>query len=318
VVRRHIVPVLGARPVGSLTPKDVQSLVNKWAAARAPRTVQREYDVLRAILNYALANDMVGRTPCRGIKLPEVRPLRRHIVDAQELARLAQALGGVGVLGPMVYLGTVDGMRWGEVAGLRVGQLDFLARTLAVTETVVRGRKGSVGFGEPKSSAGRRTMAVPVELMDMLAQHMAMRGLAAGDADALMFTASDGGVLRYSNWLRRAWWPATIAAGLGRMVKDKATGKRKYVGLGFHDLRRANATGLVAAGVDVKTAQGLLGHSDSRLTLDHYAQVVTELSEAAAAAMGARFLQAPARDGRAMEAGSGSDGDGAETRREGL
>jgi hypothetical protein len=50
----------------------------------------------------------------------------------------------------------------------------------------------------------------------------------------------------------------------------------------------------VAAGVDVKTAQGLLGHSDSRLTLDHYAQVVTELSEAAASAKGARFFK-PAR-----------------------
>jgi integrase len=184
--------------------------------------------VLRAILNYALANDMVGRTPCRGIKLPEVRPLRRHIVDAVELARLAQALGGVGALGPMVYLGTVDGLRWGEVAGLRVGQLDFAARTLAVMEVVVRGRKGAVGFGEPKSSAGRRTLAVPVELMDMLMQHMAMRGLATGDADALLFTAPDGGVLRYSNWLRRAWWPASIAAGLGRMVMDKGTGKTKY------------------------------------------------------------------------------------------
>ena len=52
----------------------------------------------------------------------------------------------------------------------------------------------------------------------------------------------------------------------------------------------------------MKTAQGLLGHSDSRLTLDHYAQVVTELSEAAAAAMGARFLGAAPRDERAMEA----------------
>jgi excisionase family DNA binding protein len=72
VVRRHIVPALGARPVGSLTPGDVQSLVNRWAGARAARTVHREYGVLRAILNYALANDMVGRTPCRGIKLPEV------------------------------------------------------------------------------------------------------------------------------------------------------------------------------------------------------------------------------------------------------
>jgi len=55
-------------------------------------------------------------------------------------------------------------------SGLRVGQLDFTARTLAVTETVVRGRKGAVGFGEPKSSAGRRTLAVPAELMDMLVE----------------------------------------------------------------------------------------------------------------------------------------------------
>ena len=39
-------------------------------------------------------------------------------------------------------------------------------------------------------------------------------------------------------------------------------------GLTFHDLRRANATGLVAAGVDVKTAQTRLGHSSSRLTLE--------------------------------------------------
>jgi integrase len=63
-----------------------------------------------------------------------------------------------------------------------------------------------------------------------------------------------------------------IAAELGRMIEDKKRGKPKYVGLGFHDLRRTNATGLVAPGVDVKTAQGLLGHSDSRLTLDHYAR----------------------------------------------
>jgi integrase len=75
------------------------------------------------------------------------------------------------------------------------------------------------------------------------------------------------------------------------MVDDPDTGKARYEGLGFHNLRRANATGLVAEGVDVKTAKGLLGHSDSRLTLDHYAQRVTELGVVAAAvAMGARFF----------------------------
>ncbi len=97
-------------------------------------------------------------------------------------------------------------------------------------------------------------------------------------------------MLRYSNWLRRQWYPAAVAAGVGAMVEDEQTGRTRYEGLGFHDLRRANATGLVAAGVDVKTAQAVLGHTDARVTLELYAQVVTEQHRKAADAMGARFV----------------------------
>jgi integrase len=304
VVRVHVLPELGSRPVGSLTPGDVQGLVNGWAAKHAPETVRREYGVLRAILNYALANDMVGRSPCRRIKLPKVAPLRRHIIDGEQLGRLAAAMGGVEGYGTMAYLGTVDGLRWGEVAGLRVGQFDFEARTVQITQTVVRGKRGKVGMGEPKSAAGRRTLAVPVALVEMVGKRMAARGLTVDDEDALLFTAPDGGLLRYSNWLRRVWYPATTAAGLGRFVDNEATGRKRYVGLGFHDLRRANATGLVAEGVDIKTAQALLGHSNAQLTLGLYAQAVVSLGAAAAESMAARF-QVPGaeqpRDGRAME-----------------
>ena len=66
----------------------------------------------------------------------------------------------------------------------------------------------------------------------------------------------------------------------------------------------------------MKTAQGLLGHSDSRLTLDHYAQVVSELGALAAEPMGERFMKTPARDSRAMEGGSGSSDARPRTRRE--
>jgi integrase len=307
VVTRHIVPALGDRPIGSVTPADVQAAVNRWATKRAPRTVQREYAVLRAILNYAVRLDMVGRTPCRGINLPEVRPVQRHIVTPVELARLAGGLGGVGQLGPMVYVAAVEGLRWGEVAGLRVGHLDFDARTLVVRQALVRGRGGVIGFGEPKSAAGRRTLALPAELLDMLGEHLSVKGVDRADAEALLFTAPNGGVLRYSNWVRRCWYPAAVSAGVGRMVEDERTGRTRYDGLGFHDLRRANATGLVAEGVDVKTAQAILGHSESRLTLDLYAQSVPAMGEAAAAAMGARFLGTPTRDERAMESGSDAE-----------
>jgi integrase len=61
-------------------------------------------------------------------------------------------------------------------------------------------------------------------------------------------------------------------------------------GLTFHDLRRANATALVLDGIDLKTAQTRLGHSDPRLTPAVYAQATSEADRAAADALGRRFL----------------------------
>jgi integrase len=199
----------------------------------------------------------------------------------------------------------------GEAGALEAG-------TVAVIGTIVRGRRRAVGVGEPKSDAGRRTLPLPPELVAMLVQHLAARGLTIRDRDELLFTAPDGGMLRYSNWLRRRWYPAAVAAGVGRTVTDEETGRRTYRGLGFHDLRRASATGLVAAGVDVKTAQAVLGHADSRVTLDLYAQVVTGHQKVAVDATAARFRAPTPRGGRGMESGSGATGDGARTRREGL
>ena len=145
--------------------------------------------------------------------------------------------------------------------------------------------------------------------MAMLQDHMVAKGLAAHNGEALLFTAPDGGMLRYSNWVRRCWYPAAVGAGVGKLVEVAGSERPRYEGLGFHDLRRANATGLVAEGVDVKTAQTMLGHAEARLTLDIYAQAVAKLGEAAAEAMGARFLGPAPSDGRAMEHGSdGEDG----------
>jgi len=102
------------------------------------------------------------------------------------------------------------------------------------------------------------------------------------------------------------------------MVTDDETGRQRYRGLGFHDLRRASATGLVASGVDVRTAQAVLGHADSRVTLELYAQVVTEQHKAAVDATAARFLDPAPRGGRGMDSTSAGRSKGADTRRGGL
>jgi hypothetical protein len=53
------------------------------------------------------------------------------------------------------------------------------------------------------------------------------------------------------------------------------------VGVGFHDLRRTNATILVALGTSIRDAQELLGHDDPRMLLGVYAQA-TETGKRAA------------------------------------
>jgi hypothetical protein len=58
----------------------------------------------------------------------------------------------------------------------------------------------------------------------------------------------------------------------------------------------------VAAGADVKTAQSVLVHTDARVTLDLYSQVVTEQQQAAVDVMAERFLEPTPRDDRGMGA----------------
>ncbi|MHB8465517.1 MAG: site-specific integrase [Acidimicrobiales bacterium] len=294
IIRLHLTPTLGDRPLSAITPLHVQRLVSSWVGKAAGATVRRRYAVLRAILNAAVDADVVGRSPCRGVKLPALEHQARHVITPEELARLADALGPD--YGAMAYLGAVLGLRIGEVLALRVGRLDLLGRRLVVAESAAN-IHGKVVYGAPKSAAGTRQMAMPVALAALLADHLARRGLTAAQPEALVFIAPEGGPLGYSNWYGRVWVPARRAAALAD--------------LHFHDLRKAAATAMVAEGVDVRTAQARLGHSDPRLTLAIYAQADIAADKTAADRLGAHFMRASettpvAEPSRSQRGGTGA------------
>jgi integrase len=284
-VRLHMLPVLGRRPLATITPLDVQKLVTNWTSRFASTTTCTYYAILRAILNAAVAADLIARSPCRGIKLPAPRPTEARIVNVEQLHRLA---GETDVANrPMVYLAAEAGLRWGECAGLRVRDLDFLRRTLTISENVgeVRGR---IVVGQPKTRAGKRTIAVSSRLVELIGEHLARAGLTAADGDAYVFQAPDGGPLRYRNWHGRVWAPAVRQAGLE--------------GLTFHALRHLSTTAMVASGVDPRTAQHRIGHATSRLVMELYAHATTEADRAAADRLGDLLFEHEERATRAIDA----------------
>ena len=221
ILRVHVYPAFGKARIESVTKARVQALVNEWTNTKAPRTVQRQYDVLRAVFTYAVENDRLLRSPCRGIKEPEADLPTHRQLSGDDVAALADEMPDE--YRPMVYLGAILGLRWGEVAGLSVSALDLGRSLLTVAQQLGRDRI----LAAPKSRAGLRTVTMPAQLTELLSAHLEAFGLT--DSAALIFSAPGGGPLDYTNWRRRAWLPAVTAAGLD--------------GIGFHDLRRAGGYG---------------------------------------------------------------------------
>ena len=273
-LRLHVLPTIGEHRIERVGPQDIQRLVNAWHTEHAPRTVKRNYEVVRAMFGYAVRHDWLARNPCRNIHLPSVEGTRRFDLTPEDVVRIVAEVPER--YRAMVWLGAALGLRWSEAAGLRVGRLDLNTGRLSVAEAIVRGTGGRNVFGPPKSKAGRRTMFMPAAIVEMLRSHLEQAELSEADVEAHVFTDDEGGALRYSNWRRRIWLPSAAAAGCA--------------GAGFHDLRRLNATTLVVEGIDVKTAQTRLGHADPRVTLSIYASAPASIDRDAADVIGERFF----------------------------
>ena len=134
VYRKHFRPRLWHRPLASITKTEVRRLVDEMAETLAPATVRTDYGVLRAIFNAAVEEDVLIASPCPKIRWNNSSKVEKTYLTAADVIRLAQAMPVE--YRPMIYLAGVLGMRWSEVAGLRVGRLDFLRRTVSVTETL--------------------------------------------------------------------------------------------------------------------------------------------------------------------------------------
>jgi integrase len=274
VLRVHLVPALGSRRLAGITPLDVQRIVNEMAVTLAPATVRTNFGVLRAVLNPAVDDGRIARTPCRRITLPRNADTPRRALEPTELHRLAAAMPLE--YRALVYVGGVLGLRWSEIAGLRVGRVNILGRTLQVAEAIkyVSGRL--VIDGLVKSKASLRTLGLPDELAAILAEHLAQHSLS--EADGFVFSSPRGGPLNYQNFMLRIWKPAAMNAGLE--------------GVTAHDLRHSAATYLDAVGALEQLIRRRLGHGSSDITRRVYVHVLDETDQKITRALG-EFIWRP-------------------------
>lgn len=234
-------------------PRGVDKDGNPKARGLAPGTIHTRFVNIRSVFRAAIADRKIGSDPSLGVRLPKTRRAdsAMRIPTAEQVRKLLNATAPE--YRALIALCAFAGLRIGEAAALKVGDIDFLGRTVEVARQVQRTAGYEAEIRAPKHGS-ERTVAAADGLLSFLSQHVALRGL-QGAPEAWMFPS-----LRdqpaHRTTVAHAWHQAKLKAGVD--------------GFRLHDLRHFYASGLIAAGCDISTVQHALGHSSPTVTLNTY------------------------------------------------
>jgi integrase len=248
VLKTHVLPRWRNVALIGVTHGDVQAWLSELSdRGLAGASVRKAQGVLSGILGLAVRDRRLAVNPALGVALPPMQEKRRRYLTAEQLEALADAAGPGRVA--VLVLGYC-GLRWSELAALRVRHFDLLRRRVLVEEAVTEVDGSRLVWGTPKTH-GRRSVPLPRFLVDELARTVVTR-----PADELAFPSPKGAVLRNRN-ARSAWFDAAA----------RAIGEP---GLTPHELRHTAASLAIKAGANVKAVQRMLGHASAAMTLDRY------------------------------------------------
>ena len=300
-IQRYAIPALGAHRLDRLQPEHVEALYTRMERdGLAPGTVHSLHRILRAALNEAVRRDKMLRNPVVRARPPrlverEMEPLTRH--EAARLVEVANEQPN----GARWSVALALGLRQGEALGLSWDDVDLDTGVLTVRRALQRhtarhGCGGGCGHQratncpqridgglvlvEPKTRAGRRRIALPAPLVDLLRSHRReqlaerLRAGTVWEDHGLVFCQPTGRPIDpRADW--KHWKALLAAAG----VRDAR----------LHDARHTAATLLLVQGVNARTVMDVMGWTEARM-LSRYQHVVDELRHDAADRIGAGSL----------------------------
>jgi integrase len=238
---RHIEPTFGSMPLDEMAPSDVRL----WFAGSArlhPTTAAKAYRLLSSIMRTAVADELIRRNPCQIRGAAVEKAPERPIATIAEVDALAESMPAQ--LRVAVVLAAWCQLRRGEVRGLRRCDVDLADGTLQVRLTRTRAMSGQSITKEPKTRAGRRTVAIPPHIVEMLIRHMDLY-VGSSDVDYVV-----GGSDRS---LSVAWHRARSQLGRNE--------------LRFHDLRHSGLTWSAATGASIAELMRRAGHASQTAAL---------------------------------------------------
>jgi integrase len=259
ILRCHLDPFFGEMKVEDMRALDVdsyrtqrRSLVHRKGSAVTERTdrpiagatFNREWSLLRTILNWGESKELIEKNPVRrgAVKMREAKP-RAVFFEPDEWATFLETMAQhehFYRLVPFFRFMLLTASRPAEVAGLRWGDVDLERHSLTIRQKKVHGR--------PK------VLWIVPELEALL------KALPRGIGEAPVFVGRKGGAM-----------PLTYASAAFSAARDRAGLVGQHGRLIPYAIRHTAATWLRRAGVSLDVIGDVLGHRAMamKITLDY-------------------------------------------------
>jgi len=290
--KRHIEPRFGKAPVASITTADVSTWAGRLVAGgMSPSTAARYLGVFRRLLAFAVLDGRVTVNVAAAVKPPTAGYVKREgqYLTREEIEALANAC--TGEYADVVHVLALAGLRWAELAGLKVGdRVKVPGEGLRLQRTVMSSKDKGALFVDTLKTKRARTVPLVDDLVPIIDKWA--EGKDAGD---WLFHAPKGGPLSEPNWKRSVGWAAAVRE-IGRPT------------LRVHDLRHTCASLWLGAGADPKVVQRILGHASAAMTMDLYGHLIDHNLWASAKRVGGILGASEPVEGRPRDAGETGDG----------
>jgi integrase len=314
-IRNHIRPLLGDLSVGRL---DGEVLDSFYAALRTCRahcrgrkyvehrsvdthdcddrcrphkcrpladaSIRQIHGILSGACKRAVRWRWIGANPIEQAEPPSPARPDPHPPTPEQAARIATEAWRDLDWGMLVWLALVTGARRGELCALRWDRIDFATGVLSIRSSIAQSgaetwEKDTKTHQQRRITLDNQTLALLRAYLRRCTERAAAVGLTL-PATARVFSPTPDG----STWLK----PDTVTQRYARMCA------RLGWDMNIHQLRHYSATELIAAGVDVRTVAGRLGHSGGgSTTLRVYSAWVSEADQRAAGALAGRMPPLP-------------------------
>ena len=284
----RIYKALGHLRLDKITPRHVQRFVNELCEMKcgnnsekklSSKTVKLHLSLVSTIFDYAIKMQMIKDNPCKNITLPSPDRKERKIYTVEEIKQILELFDSepIGNFKYVVFftLALYTDLRRGELLGLEWKDFDWNKGIMTVSRNSLWTKEKGMYTDTPKTESSIRSLKLQPELINILMRYKDWQN---------SYIIDLGDKWQVTDRLFTTWngSPMYVTSPADYLKEFCRRNNIRYCSP--HSWRHLNATLMIESGIDVKTVQACLGHSEPTTTMTCY---LHSFQSAQAAAMDA-------------------------------